>query len=121
MRGDRRGVSTVECLVALVLFVVGALGAVGTIALAIRMAAEGSHLAGGARLANGTLGQIRDAVEAAGHTCAAVSAGRVDAYGNEVAWSTEPDSGGRRVLLLVSYATSRGRHRDSVIGFVPCR
>jgi Tfp pilus assembly protein PilV len=59
MRLSIHGVSTVECLVALTVFSLGALGAAGTIALGIRTAATGTHLSRATRIA----GEVQEMME----------------------------------------------------------
>ena len=117
-----RGVSTIECLIALVVFTIGALGSVGTVALGLRTAAEGAAAASSARLAAGVLDSLRAEVESGGKQCSVVSAGSSHGpHQVESRWQLTALPGGQQVELLVHYRAARGDHVDTLRDFLPCR
>jgi type II secretory pathway component PulJ len=121
MRSDRTGFTTVDCLVALVVFAIGVLGATATIALAIRAAAEGSHAARAARLLLGESATLSAQIAGAGGACAGATPGtRVGQAGLQLISSMTATGGGRSVQLVVTYPTVHGLHTDTANTFLPC-
>jgi Tfp pilus assembly protein PilV len=118
----RDGLTTVECLIALVVFTVGMLGAAGTTALAVRQGAAGTRAASAARLAVATLDSLRGSVSAAGGRCSALASGSATGqHATSAEWTVSPERAGRAVRLTVSYPTTSGRHRDALWSFLSCR
>jgi prepilin-type N-terminal cleavage/methylation domain-containing protein len=115
------GFSIIECLVALVVFAVGVLGAAGTIALAERSGAEGARAVAAAELALVTLDSLRVA-SAAGHGCSALAPGVWSGReGTTAQWTIFSTSSGVDVRLVVAYPTVRGNRADTLWSAFPCR
>jgi hypothetical protein len=111
----------VECLVALVVCSLGALGAAGTAALGVRIAANGNHVAAAARLTEEVVGALRLRLRLAQGSCAALTPGsRIGPSGLAVNTALTPVRGGVGVILTVSYATPGGQHVDTIHGFLSC-
>lgn len=122
MSHHNRGVSTVECLVALTMLAVGALGAAGMSAYALRTVVEGNRAARAARLLAAQTGRLRLGVRQSGGSCLALSGGLVSGSdGEQVQWLVGPSLGGRDLNFLVTFPTVRGQHIDTATGFVACR
>jgi hypothetical protein len=114
--------STVECLVALIVFSLGALGAAGTAALGVRAFATGTHAALVARLAGETVSGLRHQLRIGHQSCAAVSAGSlVGASGETVNWTLTPADRGVDITLALGYRIPVGQHTDTIHGFLPCQ
>lgn len=107
---------------ALVVFTVGALGSVGTVALGLRTAAEGVAAASSARLAASVLDSLRGELESAGRQCRAITAGSSQGLHRvESRWQLTVMPGGQQVELLARYPAARGAHVDTLRDFLPCR
>lgn len=116
-----RGVSTIECLVALTVFSVGALGAAGSVALGIRTMASGTHVSAATRIAGEVIETAYFRLKAAQQSCSAVAGGgRRGPSGEAVNWVVSPVDGGARLLISLTYATPTGQHTDSIQGFLRC-
>lgn len=115
-----RGFSTIECLIALLVFSIGALGSVGTVALSLRTAQEGTAATAVARRAASVLDSLRAAVASPGAPCSGVTAGAVTTTAGEVRWQLAPATGGRLIDLQASYPTVRGLRVDSLRGYLRC-
>jgi Tfp pilus assembly protein PilV len=121
MRLTAHGFSTVECLVALTVFSLGALGAAGTIALGIRTAATGTHLSGATRIAGEVQEMMQYRLRTSQRSCSVVTAGgRSGPAGEAISWSVAPASGGVRLVISLTYATPTGQRTDSIPGFLRC-
>lgn len=104
------------------IFGLGALGAAGTMAVALRSAAQAGHAARGGRQVAERVELLQGQLRAAGQNCAAVSPGSLTAVtGETVQWSLRPVSGGLDLLVSLSYPTPQGQHQDSLYGFLRCR
>lgn len=122
MRTDIRGFSIIECLVALTVLSIGALGAAATGAYALRTVGEGNRAVRAARLLSAQMGQLRLKVRLAGGSCLALGGGQVSGTGGEqLVWLVSPAPGGQQLTLVVSFATARGQHTDTTPGFLACR
>lgn len=111
-----------ECLVALTVFTVGALGAAGTMALGIRTAASGTHAAAAARLAAEALEALRHRLRLGHQACAVLAPGSLTGpSGEALSWALTPAAGGVGVRLVITYATPAGQHIDSIRGFLRCQ
>ncbi len=121
MARSARGISTVECLVALTVFSLGALGSVGAVALGIRTAASGTHLSTATRIAGEVLETAHFRLKASNQSCAVLAAGsRNGPAGEVVNWAVNPGDGGARLVLALSYATPIGQRTDTIRGFLRC-
>jgi type II secretory pathway pseudopilin PulG len=117
-----RGFTTVEALVAVTVFGLGALGAAGSVAVAIRSTTRGSHLSRGTRLLAETFDSLRGEVREAGHRCLPLVGGtRSGSGGEQIQWTTRPARGGRELVLVLAYPTAAGVRQDSVAGFLRCQ
>ncbi len=122
MRWTTAGVSTVECLIAITVFGVGALGAAGTLTLGIRTSASGTHLGATTRIAAEVLDSLRFQFRDRQHACLLLTPGRRTGPGGEVVdWSVVPAALGARLVVRLSYLAPTGQHYDSIAGFLPCR
>jgi hypothetical protein len=111
----RNGTSTIECLVAVVVFTVGSLGAVATTGLGLRLAGAGDRAAAAARLAR----SVFDTLRSGGPPGPCPGPGlRTDPSGDSASWSVYPAPGGRDLILVLG---GTGIGRDTVRGFLPCR
>ncbi len=121
MARSSRGVSTVECLVALTVFSLGALGAAGTVALGIRASASGNHLGTATRLAQEVIEEAHQRLTMGQQSCAVLGPGRRNGPGGEVvSWGLVAVDGGARLVMALSYATPVGQHTDSIKSFLRC-
>ena len=121
MRMYRDGFTTIDCLVALILFAVGVLSTTATVALAIRAAAEGSHAARTARLFLAESARLAAEVARGAGACAAATPGlRLGQAGLRLVSSVTAAVGGQSVQLVVTYPTVRGQHADTASTFLPC-
>ncbi|MEO8636103.1 MAG: hypothetical protein ABI587_12570 [Gemmatimonadales bacterium] len=121
MNTDRDGFTTIDCLVALVVFAVGVLGSTATVALAIRAAAEGGHAARAAWLLSAESARLTAEVAGAAGACAAATPGlRFGQSGLRLTSSTIAARGGQFVQLVATYQTVRGQHSDTANTFLPC-
>jgi len=115
------GSSTIECLVALSIFAIGVLGASGALALSLRLATEGDRAAAAARLLADEQARLNAGVAANGGRCSgAVPGGRQTSSGVGILSAATSARGGLALTYEVSYATVRGQHADTTIGFIPC-
>jgi|SRR5690242_13733733 hypothetical protein len=116
------GFSTIECLLALVIFAVGILGSAGTLGLAIRSVQAGAAAASTARLALSLRDSLAARVRAAGDDCGVLAGGRSEApHGVSASWRVTASGGGSRIELTVSRPGLQGLAADTLIAFVPCR
>lgn len=114
------GFSLVELLLALVVFSIGALGAAGTFAWALRATTAGTHAAHVARLTAMALGTVRGPA-GAGAPCAALPAPSLTGPGGESAVATlAPAAGGVTLLIALRYPAHAGIRNDTVWSFVRC-
>ncbi len=121
MPRDRRGISTIECLIAITVFSLGALGSAGTVALGIRLSTRGTHAAEAARLAAESLERLRSSLANSSRSCAALTPGSLSgAPGQTARWTIRPAAGGAEISILTSYPTPTGQHVDSASGFLRC-
>jgi hypothetical protein len=121
MSGRAGGFSTVECLIAITLFSVGALGAAGSAALGVRAYSRGTHVAAAARLAGEVIVDLRHRLRIRQLSCNGVSPGSRNApSGEAVSWVLTSVNRGVEVSLALSYATPVGQHTDSAEVFLRC-
>ena len=121
MRRGQQGFTTIDCLLALIVFTVGVLGATATMALAIRAAAEGSHAARAARLLLAESARLSADLAGGAGACSALTPGlQLGQAGLRVLSSASTAVGGRSVQLIVTYPTVRGQHTDTASTFLPC-
>ncbi len=121
MNRDNTGLTTVECLVALLIFAVGVLGAAATTALALRAEAAGERAATAARLAGTVLDSLRGALDAQGGRCSAVASGSaIGTPGTGARWDISPAAGGREVNLVLSFPSMGRASAETAWTFLPC-
>lgn len=121
MRPGQQGFTTIDCLIALIIFTVGALGATATMALAIRMAHEGSQAARAGRLLRDESARITADIAGSSGACAAARPGlRLGQSGVQLTSTLVPVTRGWQLHLVVTYPTVWGQHADSATGFIPC-
>ncbi len=119
---DNRGVTLLECLLALTVLAVGALGAGATIGLSTRLAGEARRASAAGRRFSGDFEGLRDLVHAAAGRCPATLPGPVPgARGVLIQWSGTPATGGLVLQYIITYPTARGIHADTGQGFLACR
>jgi hypothetical protein len=117
-----RGISVIECLVALTVFSVGALGTVGTLALSTRLAGEARRATGAARQLAGELDRLELLVAVSGGACPATLPAPLSSLtGATIVWQAQPAPGGLRLQYVVGYPTARGFHADTGQGYLRCR
>jgi hypothetical protein len=103
-------------------FSVGAMGALGTAALALRAQTEGERAAAAADLANATLDSLWHRAAATTGGCATVASGTAAGpRGTTVEWRLQALPHGLSVRLAVGFPTPRGRHADTLWSYLPCR
>lgn len=119
--GSSRGTGTIEALIALVLFTMGALAAAGVAAVSLRSASAGAHRGRGAWLALGSATEFTR--RAAGDSgCTAFSPGTLAAYdGTILRWSFRPERRGLAVVLIGTYPSGARLRSDTLWSFVPCQ
>ncbi len=118
----RSGFSTVEVLMALVVFAIGALGAAGSMALAWRAELAGESAAVAARAAGSVLDSLRAEVTAGAGRCDRLTSGwRIASQQVTLDWSTAPAGGGREIYLGLSLPSIAAAASDTVWTFIACR
>ena len=121
MRWAQKGFTTIDCLVAMVVFTIGVLGATTTAALAIRLAHEGSQMARAGRLVADESARITADIAGAAGACSGATPGaRFGQSGIQLTSTLRPAAGGQQLEMVVTYPTVRGQHVDSAAGFVRC-
>lgn len=122
MRADRRGVSTVECLVALTILTIAALGNAASSVYAVRTIGEGNRTVRAARLLSAQTGRLRLAVRLAGGSCQPLTGGLIPgSHGEQLVWQAGPVPGGQVLTYVVSFPTVRGQYVDTTFGFLACQ
>lgn len=122
MRPTAAGISTIECLVAITVFSLGALGAAATTALGIRTAASGTHLGTATRIAAEVVERAQFQLRSGQQLCSVLTPGnRTGPGGVVVNWTVTPVALGTRLVVGLTYMTPTGQHSDSVVEFLRCR
>lgn len=117
-----RGFSTIEVMVALVVFTIGVLGAAGTVVLAWRTEMAGERASVASRVAGSVLDSLRTEVLHRQGRCTGMVAGADSGpHGTSVSWRTRVSAGGREIWLTLSFASLAAIVTDTVWSFVPCR
>jgi Tfp pilus assembly protein PilV len=121
-RDARRGITTVECLMALMVFTVGVLGAAGALSLAIRVEMAGANQARAARWTGNVLDSLRADRDQAAGSCAPISSGWLSQpRGLSGQLVSVPVAGGRVVELALDIPSIAGVAGETVWTFIPCR
>lgn len=116
----RSGLTTIECLMALVVFTLGVLGAVATTALAIRVQASGDRAAAAGRLSGNVLDSLQSVFTERGGRCDAIGGGAsTDSRGTVARWQVDPETGGLGITLTLAQAARTVA--ETVWTFTPCR
>lgn len=118
------GLTTVEVLLALVIFAVGALGAAGGLATGLRATAMGSHQAEAARAGVAALGELVVAARRGAAACAGLPAPSRGGPGGELAMTAlapQPGGGGVTVQLVLRYQGPAGLRTDTLRSFLRCQ
>ena len=121
MRPRNRGASTVEALIALVLFAMGGLAAAGTITGSLRAASTSVHTRRGAWLALAKAAELRQLAAHAGPCTGFLAGSRTAPGGTTLSWSFSPEPRGLAVLFIGTYPASGRSRSDTMWSFVPCR
>src|SRR5262245_26254199 len=100
-RNARRGITTVECLMALMVFTVGVLGAAAALSLATRVEMAGASRARAARWTGSVLDSLRVSRDQAEGSCAPISSGWLSHPGLSGQLGITPGPGGREVELAL--------------------
>ena len=122
--GTPTGLTTIEVLLALVLFAIGALGAAGGLASGLRATAMGGHQADAARTAASALAELAVAARQGMTPCAALpTPSRAGPGGEQATILLAPvgGGGGVTVQLLLSYRGPAGPRTDTLRSFLRCR
>jgi type II secretory pathway component PulJ len=121
MRCGQDGFTTLEALLALVVFTLGALGATASVAFATRLAQEGSQAARAGRLLQEESARLVAEIAGAGGSCAAARPGsRTGQAGLQLSSTLFPVMRGRDLRMVITYPTAGGPHTDSASGFLVC-
>ncbi len=121
MRVNNHGVSTIECLVALTLLAIAALGNAASLVYSLRTLGEGNRTVRAARLLSAQTGRLRLVVRLAGGSCTPLTSGQISgSLGEQVAWQVGAAPGGRSLTYIVSFSTVRGQYTDTTSGFLAC-
>ncbi len=116
------GFTTIEVMVALVIFAVGLLGAAGTMALAWRAELHGEAAAAASRSAGSLLDSLRGEVLNARGGCGALGGGvESTPRGGWLTWVATPSAGGRELLIAASFPSLSSAASDTLWSFLPCR
>ncbi len=116
----RSGLTTIECLIALVVFTLGILGAVATTALALRLQALGDRAVAASRLSGNVLDSLKSVLAERGGGCDAIGGGTTTLpLGVLATWRVAPESGGLGITLSLKQGARPVT--ESVWTFTPCR
>jgi hypothetical protein len=119
---DNDGLTTVECLIALLILAIGVLGSAATTALALRAEAAGERAATAARLVGSVLDSLRGVVAAGGGRCSGVGSGSVTGtHGTAGRWAVAQTAGGREVALVLAFPAMGRVRAETAWTFLPCR
>jgi len=122
MTSDARGITTVECLMALMVFTVGVLGAAGALSLATRLEMAGASQARAARWTGNVLDSLRASRDQAAGSCASISsAWLTQPSGLSAYLSSTPAVAGREIELALDIPAIAGVEGETAWTFIPCR
>ena len=114
------GFSTVEVLVALIVFDLGLLGAVSTTALTVRLLTEARNRTRVTIAASDRIEVVRNAARSPGG-CAGLTGGtRPLGGGLSEQWTTAGSGPTRLLDIIITSTTARGIHADTVRTVVSC-
>jgi hypothetical protein len=121
MRLGSRGTGSVEALIALVLFAMGAVAASGVAVAGLRSASAGRRVGRGSWLALGSAAEFTRLAARDGR-CAVFSSGtRSASDGTILRWAFRSEHRGLTVLLTCTYPAAARLRTDTLWSFVPCR
>ena len=115
-----RGLTTIEVLLALVIFALGALGVAGTSALAWRIEQQGEARAAAARRGGTVLDSLRGTVQRAGERCAGLIAGHEHTGSLDLEWTPVATAGGRDVHLAMTLRGPGSTYSETAWTFLSC-
>src|SRR5262245_53798973 len=114
------GFSTVEVLVALIVFDVGLLGALSTTALTARLLTDARTRARGAVAASERIEIVRNRAAAPGG-CASLAAGTTSLGGGlSEQWVASGTVPTRLLQIIITSSTHRGTRADTIRTVIPC-
>lgn len=122
--GAPAGLSTIEVLLALTIFAVGALGAAGGLSHGLRATALGSHQAEAARAGTSVLADLDVAARQGATPCAGLPSPSLAGPRGEQATTVlalQGGGGGVTVQLRLQYPGPAGSHTDTLWSFLRCR
>ena len=114
MPGQRRGMTMVEMMVALLVIGVGLLALSGSAGLVTRQLGGGSRQALAATVAQAHLEKLRSL------SCASVASGKDTVRGIVSTWTATSVTRGKSVSLTVQYGTTRGTRAQAYKTILPC-
>ena len=122
MLRSSHGTTTIEALIALLVFSIGGLAAAGTAMLSLRAAHVGVRAARAARLLESVVDHLAGAVVATNGRCGSLTPGAAsNGRGESVRWSFLQVPHGRTVAIEISYGAPSSQRPDSAWSFVRCR
>ncbi len=122
--GAPAGLSTIEVLLALSVFAIGALGAAGGLSQGLRATALGSHQAEAARAGATALAELVVAARQGAAPCAGLPAPAGAGPGGEqavIVLVPQGGGGGVAVQLRLQYPGPSGLRADTIWSFLRCR
>jgi len=119
---DRRGISLIEVVVALLLLAVGVLAYAGSAALVTRLTAQGRAETVAARIATSRVEHLVDWARATSPTCLdprlAAGSARYGVFRER--WQATGSGSARSLQVVVEYPRPRGRGADTTLGLLGC-
>ncbi len=122
--GAPAGLSTIEVLLAIMVFAIGVLGAAGGLAHGLRATALGSHQAEAARAGASVLAELAVTARQGAAPCAGLpTPGRAGPGGEQATVVLVPQGGGGGVAvqLLLRYPGPSGNRTDTLWSFLRCQ
>ena len=120
MHRSHTGFSTVEVLVALIVFDLGLLGAVTTTALTTRLLTEARNRTRVTIAASDRIEVVRNAARAPGGCGSLTGGARPLGGGLSEQWAMAGSGPTRLLEIIITSATARGIHADTVSRVVSC-
>ena len=117
-RGDRKGFTLVELMVAMMLLSVGMLALASSSAVVIKQMTEAGTMSVASSVAQTRIERLRTAST----TCAAaaVTNGNATTRGVTESWTITPMTRSKQLSVTVTYFTPRGDRSQTYLSMVPC-